>query len=208
MFAALIDLEFRILPYVIHKPLANSPNATAQCPLHLRDETDSSATMRDGTNHYAVLSLNPPDSGRYLSQEEVKLAYRRALLHYHPDKSKTTNKAQPTNPKYTIDEVAAAYRILSDPLSRSEFDRALRLHDSKSLDYTTDSFSGLETIDLDDMMFDNEANLWYRPCRCGNLRGYLISERDLEKDAEQGEIITGCGGCSLWLCVVFQQVEP
>jgi len=159
-------------------------------------------------NHYQVLGLPSfPDDHRSISQQDIRNAYRRALLQHHPDKSPAISSLQAAKAKYTVDDITAAYKILYDPSTRSEFDRQLRLLMSHSAQPVAKPLSGLETIDLDDLEFDSARNVWYRSCRCGNNKGYLITEDDLEKEAEHGEIITGCGGCSLWLKVVFQQTD-
>ncbi|MCJ1400608.1 hypothetical protein MMC11_003814 [Xylographa trunciseda] len=156
-------------------------------------------------NHYEVLAL--PESTharRLLSQEDIKHAYKRALLQHHPDKS---SSPETLKPRYTIDNITAAYRVLSNPVTRSKLDRDLQIQIPPALQNTELSLSGLETIDLDDLDYDEAEGLWYRSCRCGNQRGYLISEHDLAKEAAHGEIIAGCGGCSLWLKVLFQLAE-
>ena len=160
-------------------------------------------------NHYEVLALStssPPS--RYLSQQDVKVAYRQALLQHHPDKS-ATNISEPLKPKYSVDDITTAYKILSDSRSRSKYDQTLRLQSSERHRDTAKGYIGLETFDLDDLQYDdtNTDGVWYRNCRCGNERGYLITEHELEKEADHGEIIAGCGGCSLSLKVVFQQVQ-
>jgi len=158
-------------------------------------------------NYYEVLALSQsPRAHHLISQEDIKLAYRRALLQHHPDKS-APSSLQPAKRKYTIDEITTAYKVLSDSSARSEFNRQLRLLTSHSSQPAVKPLSGLETIDLDDLEFDSTKNIWYRSCRCGNEKGYLITEDELEKEAEHSEIITGCGGCSLWLKVVFQQAD-
>ena len=159
-------------------------------------------------NHYKVLSLSPLlEDDRTISRDQLKVAYRQALLQSHPDKSNAAKASSPSKAKYTIDEIAEAFKVLSDPLSRSAFDRKLRLQHSQAPETVTKPLTGLETVDLDDLYYNEEQSIWYRPCHCGNTRGYLISEEDLEKEVEHGEIIAGCGGCSLWLRVVFQQAE-
>ena len=67
------------------------------------------------------------------------------------------------------------------------------------------SFEGLETVDLDDLDYDEEGGgAWYRGCRCGSVRGFRVTEEDLEKEVENGDVVVGCVGCSLWLRVTFQ----
>lgn len=48
---------------------------------------------------------------------------------------------------------------------------------------------------------------WFKPCRCGNERGFVFGEVDLEEAGDLGELIVGCQDCSLWLRVCFAMVE-
>ena len=159
-------------------------------------------------NYYEILAL--PTQGQKhhtITKQDIKIAYRRALLQHHPDKSNVQETPLLPKPIYTVDDITTAYKILSDSPARSEYDRQLRLHASDFQKTASRPLSGLETVDLDDLEYDEAASAWYRSCRCGNERGYLITEHDLQKEAEQGEIITGCGGCSIWLKVVFQSMD-
>ena len=158
-----------------------------------------------GQDHYEVLSLSSSyQKGHLIPQDRIKAAYRQALLKSHPDKSQHLS---PTKSRFTVDEITVAYKTLSSPISRAEYDRKLRLRDSKIPQSTTKPLTGLETADLDDLGYDEEQQVWYRSCRCGNMRGYLFSEADLEREAEHGEIIAGCRGCSLWLKILFQVTD-
>lgn len=67
-------------------------------------------------NYYAVL-----DVALQASQDEIKKAYRKLALQYHPDRNKDDNQAE-----QKIREVNAAYEILGDPDARKTYDR-LRL---------------------------------------------------------------------------------
>lgn len=157
------------------------------------------------TNHYEVLGL--PHSTNYsheYNQHDIKQAYKRALLQHHPDKS-TSKKILEYKP--TIDDLTKAHKELSHPLSRSKHDQALRLKEPRAHTSTNQTYSGLETMDLDDLDYDEVKSMWYRECRCGNERGYQVMEEELEREVENGEIFVGCGGCSLWLKVVFHLAE-
>ena len=161
-------------------------------------------------DHYKILGLlSPFAADRDYTPHEIKLAYRRALLHHHPDKSpiQLLDKAQSEAPEYTVDQIAVAYQTLIDPKRRSEYNRSVRLGSASKSLATEQSHPGLETVDLDDLVFDEEHNMWHRSCRCGNEKGFLISEEELERDAVHGEVITGCRGCSLWLRVTFAIAE-
>ena len=67
-------------------------------------------------NYYAVL-----DVSLQATQEEIKKAYRKLALHYHPDRNQGDRQAE-----QKIREVNAAYEILGDPDARKAYDR-LRL---------------------------------------------------------------------------------
>ena len=162
-------------------------------------------------NHYEVLALPPAkDSDSAPTSDAIKSAYHRALLVHHPDKS--SHRALPSTAsrsKYTIDQISQAYRILSDPKSRSSFDRKLGLYPQLFTVSTenTISVSGVtpnsETVDLDDLVYDDEQRLWYRGCRCGQKRGFMVTENHLESHSGEGEALVGCAGCSLWIKVLF-----
>ncbi|KAK2796820.1 hypothetical protein FQN50_009421 [Emmonsiellopsis sp. PD_5] len=123
---------------------------------------------------------------------------------------------------YTIDQITTAYKTLSDPVARAGYERELRLAQQSGLinnnvhtattangGATGDDTmfrTGLETFDLDDMTeaeAGDDGGIWYRSCRCGEERGFLVSEEDLEREVERGEVVVGCVGCSLWARVVF-----
>ncbi|KAJ5095939.1 hypothetical protein NUU61_005295 [Penicillium alfredii] len=191
-------------------------------------------TTASNTDYYEILSL--PFTGStatVLSKQQIKLAYHKALLKHHPDKAGAV--AQDAGLKgvpaangifsrsdddtarrrsYTIDEITTAYKTLSDPLLRAEYDRSLRLDRSKAAEREKagDVFhTGLEIVDLEDLACDEDGGAgdehggacWYRGCRCGDERGFLVTEGDLEREAEHGEIVIGCRGCSLWLKILF-----
>ncbi|OJJ44507.1 hypothetical protein ASPZODRAFT_18088 [Penicilliopsis zonata CBS 506.65] len=180
-------------------------------------------------DYYQILNLPFPEtSAESFSNQQIKLAYHRALLRHHPDKAgagETDLKATPSasasastaaNPvsiTYTIDQITAAYKTLSSPSLRAEYDRTLRLDRLKSAgrEKAADIFhTGLETVDLEDLSCedgeednDDTETCWYRSCRCGDERGFLVRESDLEREAEHGEIVIGCRGCSLWMKILF-----
>jgi curved DNA-binding protein CbpA len=110
---------------------------------------------------------------------------------------------------YTIDEITTAYKTLSDPALRAEYDRTLRLDRLKvaEREKTGDVFhTGLEIVDLEDLACEEDGEsgaCWYRGCRCGDERGFLVTEDDLEREVDHGEVVVGCRGCSLWLKVLF-----
>ena len=162
--------------------------------------------MEEELNHYQLLSLEARQYAPVLSPAEVKAAYRRALLEYHPDKRSSLTVTPPkktcSKRPITVDDIALAYKVLSESPLRAEYDRWLYSKElSGDSDRTHDT--GLETVDLDDLAFDPESSIWSRGCRCGDERGVTVTELELEKNVEDCELIVGCKGCSLWLRVLF-----
>nr|XP_038041846.1 LOW QUALITY PROTEIN: dnaJ homolog subfamily B member 1-like [Anas platyrhynchos] len=68
--------------------------------------------MGKGKDYYRTLGLS-----RGASDEEVKRAYRRQALRFHPDKNKEPGAEE------RFKEVAEAYDVLSDPKKREIFDK-------------------------------------------------------------------------------------
>ncbi|GME28397.1 uncharacterized protein LTHEOB_11993 [Neofusicoccum parvum] len=166
----------------------------------------------------------------------IKAAYRRALLTHHPDKSPAATPARlppaqqktaaasqndgaqttTTSSSYTVDDITTAYKTLLDPAARAAHDRALRLRGNNrgggDADADADAEEewrlGLEAVDLDDLAFDEAAGgTWWRGCRCGEERGFVVDEEALERAGEVGEVLVGCVGCSLWIRVGFAVAE-
>jgi len=157
--------------------------------------------------HYEILGI----SEALLKEQEdpiqiIRRAYHRALLHNHPDKASAADslslpKASSASSKPSIDRISEAFRILSSPQSRAEYDQTLTLAQQGPEKQAFQT--GIENVDLDDLEFDERESSWFRGCRCGNPKGYLITEPDLEEVEQQGELVVGCQDCSLWLKVHF-----
>ncbi|KFA61430.1 hypothetical protein S40285_03416 [Stachybotrys chlorohalonatus IBT 40285] len=174
-----------------------------------------SASPVDGqATHYEILGLSPDLVAQQQNPSKlIKQAYHRSLLHNHPDKassSTTTTVPKQHHGSYTIDQISTAFGVLSSPQQRALYDASLRtLRRPASLPAGVSSGfqTGVETVDLDDLAFDEGLECWHRSCRCGNDRGYLFHEADLVEAEDDGELMVGCQDCSLWLRVHFVALE-
>lgn len=71
--------------------------------------------MVKDTKYYTVLGV-PPDA----TADQIKKAYYRAALRYHPDKNIEGDRA---TAEQKFKQVGEAYQVLSDPVLRSRYDR-------------------------------------------------------------------------------------
>lgn len=145
-----------------------------------------------------------------VSVKTIRNGYKRALLQNHPDKTLVSQKAAATSSgtvvQYSIDQISKAYSTLSNPKLRAEYDKQLKLETATS--HIGERYhTGVEVADLDDLQVDEVNGTWYRSCRCGDERGYLVTEQDLEEAEADGELNVGCNRCSLWLKVLFGVIE-
>lgn len=84
-------------------------------------------------DYYDVLGV-----ARSASEEEVKKAFRKLALEYHPDRNKNDNAAD------KFKEINEAYQILSDPEKRSSYDKYG--HDAVSSNGGSRGFEGFDNF--------------------------------------------------------------
>lgn len=65
-----------------------------------------------GKDYYKTLGIP-----KGANEEEIKKAYRRMALRFHPDKNKDANAEE------KFKEIAEAYEVLSDPKKRAVYDQ-------------------------------------------------------------------------------------
>ncbi|KAK6334799.1 hypothetical protein TWF718_010244 [Orbilia javanica] len=193
--------------------------------------------------HYTILSIPQSLSSTHKNyQSLLKKSYHRTLLRCHPDKLpsgasiagqvkrqddggvKSQEGYEGEEEIYTIDQINTAYKTLSSPTLRQEYDLFLRSSVSKGTNNGGGSGgfkTGLDVVDLDDMVYrlpesEEEGSLggrFTKSCRCGAEEGYVLTEEDMddvEKEVQQMKanngskarsMIIGCLGCSLWVQV-------
>ncbi|KAI3925645.1 hypothetical protein MKW98_001499 [Papaver atlanticum] len=77
----------------------------------------NSLSVERKTNYYEVLSL---DANKNVDYEDIKKAYRRMALQYHPDICPDPSRKQELTQRFV--ELCKAYETLSDPVSRYNYD--------------------------------------------------------------------------------------
>lgn len=161
-------------------------------------------------SYYDVLRISPRDDDINLGT--LRAAYRSLLLEHHPDKSKLNEQRPKLGNKdqeqYSIDLITRAYQTLSDRSQRAQYDKELA-NRKQGQDRATaqNQYASFGSFDLEDLEFDG-SHTWSLACRCGLEKGYTLTEDDLEKEAELGEIYVGCHGCSLSIKVSFSTAGP
>ncbi|CAK4029761.1 Hypothetical predicted protein [Lecanosticta acicola] len=165
--------------------------------------------MESTKDYYRILGLQDTSPGDVISPADLRQAYKHALLLHHPDKQNLpSGKADKGVP--SVDDITEAYKTLLHPKLRVEYDRGRRTAnaaDGDSAGKVHTRHTGMETVDLDELAMDEDEGTWIRPCRCGSKPAFVITEGELEKNIEYGELITGCKGCSLWLKVLFSVAD-
>jgi diphthamide biosynthesis protein 4 len=134
------------------------------------------------------------------SEPEIKAAYHRALLRYHPDKNVVTSPAPLQNGDHdstqdtattaqnpSISLLKEAYLTLSTPSLRASYDTSLQSPSAKKVSSRPAHIVSLE--DFNEIQ-DHEVTEWNYRCRCGGV--YRIQEEQLMNDAH----LIGCDGCS------------
>ncbi|KAK5107817.1 hypothetical protein LTR62_000631 [Meristemomyces frigidus] len=158
------------------------------------------------SDYYEILGLMTRQrDAAILDPGLLKRAYRQALLRHHPDKGGVQPGTQARAHGVTVDEISLAYKTLSDPKARAEYDR-LHRHEVNVVSGRVHR-TGLESVDLDSLDYREESQIWTRSCRCGDTAGFVVTESELEHNIDEGELTVGCKGCSLWLRVLYSAEE-
>ncbi len=125
-------------------------------------------------DYYEVLGVS-----RDASPEEIKRAYRKAALKYHPDRNKSPDAEE------RFKEAAEAYEVLSDPEKRNRYDRyghagvnGAGLHD----------FSHMRADDIFSIFGDLFGEMFAGQARRRDSRGVSI---EVEVEIDLTEVATG-----------------
>ena len=134
-------------------------------------------------DYYEVLGV-----GKSASADDIKRAYRRMAMKYHPDKNPDDKDAEAK-----FKECAEAYEVLSDTEKRQRYDqfghaglRGMGVHDYSHMDFRDIGSMFSDIFGFDDILGDLFGRR--RQTRAGVSRGY-----DLETTVELslGEVAKG-----------------
>ena len=136
------------------------------------------ASPKQFVNLYDLLSV-PADA----TLTEIKSAYRRTLLNFHPDKQKGFLPSEST-PDIDMAVIKDAYLTLSTPHLRKQYDSNFKIH------AVLVGPRPAQVVSLDDFEEEDKGGSWRYPCRCGGV--YRVTMALMES----GEHLIGCGSCS------------
>ncbi|KAH9909193.1 hypothetical protein F4778DRAFT_715707 [Xylariomycetidae sp. FL2044] len=172
---------------------------------HHPDKKQAADSQAEGSSSSPSSPSSPPPSKP--SRATSKPKSKPSSSSSSPNTNTNTNTTK-TPQSYTVDQIQSAYNILADAGQRASYARSLRSAPARRdlFDAARHPASwqiGVETVDLDDVDFDERRGLYFRPCRCGSARGYAFTEANLEEFEDDGVVVVECRDCSLWLRVLF-----
>src|SRR3989338_6538067 len=135
------------------------------------------------SDYYEILGVS-----RSASQDEIKRAYSKLALKYHPDRNKSD---KPAEEKFK--EAAEAYAVLSDVQKRSQYDQfghSLGGSGFQGFEGFEDAFSGFGDVfgDIFDNFFGNTSS---RRGGSGRQRGQRGADLEYSVDITLEEAATG-----------------
>ena len=169
-------------------------------------------------DYYQVLAIT-----RDASAADIKGAYRRALLKFHPDKRQAKQAASALAVDVPISLIREAYATLSLVETRKRYDALLlsctlhgacgaagvsrsrpaqlvSLEEFSRRDGEKPMISGGVMKDQGDEVGSSDPTYTY-PCRCGGM--YQLTTDDLEN----GHHLVGCEGCSEVIWVGYEEID-
>ncbi|KAL2916341.1 DnaJ subfamily C member 24 [Polyrhizophydium stewartii] len=121
----------------------------------------------------------------------IRASYMALALQWHPDKQHQQRPADTDKAAARFHDINAAWETLRDPQARAEHDR--QLASSSRLGPLHDS------VNIEDMDFDDALDSFFTPCRCGGRFLLSITQADAGVDA------VDCSQCSLWIRITSEQ---
>jgi DnaJ family protein C protein 7 len=101
--------------------------------LHRGDEHDMSSKIKQ--TKMAIKNIGKKDLYKSLgvmrdaSEDEIKKAYKKSALKYHPDRNSNKSEKEKEAANTKFKEIGEAYEILSDPEKKSRYDQGVDVED-------------------------------------------------------------------------------
>ncbi|KAI8814740.1 hypothetical protein BJ742DRAFT_671236 [Cladochytrium replicatum] len=124
-----------------------SPNdPEVQRALKIAKGEEKKAKRKD---YYKILGVD-----RSASDSEIKKAYRKAALQYHPDKNASLSPEEKEAAELKFKEIGEAYNVLSDPQKKDLFDSGVDIDGSSASDGMSSPFGpgGMGGMGMEDVM--------------------------------------------------------
>ena len=108
-------------------------------------EEDNCESILKHKNYYDILGINKKST-----TEEIRKAYKKLAVKYHPDKNKSPHAAD------AFKKISQAFSVLSDPVKKQNYDNygdeeGIGSHGTHS--FTTNFHGGVDPFDLFESMF-------------------------------------------------------
>jgi molecular chaperone DnaJ len=129
------------------------------------------------TNYYEILGV-----AQTATEEEIKKAYRKLALKYHPDRNPDDKKAEEK-----FKELTEAYQVISNPEKRRQYDAALAGGAARTFEESYRAESGMGAMSIEDLLrqfggvFEGDFGESLHRARRGGRPGYDV-ETELEID--------------------------
>ncbi len=98
--------------------------------------------MEKNKNYYQVLGV-----AENAAAEDIKKAYRKLAVKYHPDKNQGSKEAESK-----FKEISEAYYVLSDDKKRAQYDQMRRFGGGGGRPGTGSNFAGAQGFDFDEFL--------------------------------------------------------
>jgi len=140
-------------------------------------------TVPDSKSHYSTLELTPS-----ATDEDIRAAYRRLAKRYHPDTNPDDPKAEER-----FKQVAAAYKVLSDPKARLRYERATTIHPHRKrtaaeTEIASDDVRIRLHLSLEEAARGGTRTVHYpKAITCPDCRGARINDQDRKCLACEGD---------------------
>ncbi|CBQ70738.1 related to Acetylcholinesterase precursor [Sporisorium reilianum SRZ2] len=167
-----------------------------------RSAGQSSATAAEDASLYATLGVKPT-----ATPAEIRTAYLSLVRQHHPDKLQQqgtpvdANLLDPLPHDALIRQLNHAYKVLSDPSQRGQYDRSLAAAAAASAQHTQPRISGVVDFEAFQLLEHSGAVRFSYACRCGYA--YVLAEEQVHARVD----VVGCDGCSENICVRYDDDE-